>query len=189
MIVVLMGVTGTGKTTIGRILAQNLGWNFYDADLFHPKENVKKMSEGTPLQDKDRWPWLDILAYLISGCDHNKKNTILACSALKHAYRERLQGNLDAVHFVHLFGDQKAIQERLEARSDSFMNPVLLQSQFDTLEPPIDAIEVDVTDLWGRARHGGTRSSLGTSQEIASEIQCKLKERFARTNPDFVLNP
>jgi gluconokinase len=144
MILVLMGVTGCGKSTIGRLLASKLGWLFEDADWYHPVENIKKMSEGSPLTDEDRWPWLDHLAEMIRDWSLKKENVVLACSALKAVYRERLNVT-DQVRFVYLKCSQSVIEERLKSREDHFMDAKLVPSQFATLEEPgaDEAIIVD----------------------------------------------
>jgi gluconokinase len=159
MIIVLMGVTGSGKTTVGRVLATELGWPFRDADEFHPAVNVDKMRRGVPLTDDDRAPWLAALARLIDETVARGENLVLACSALKHRYQEYLRHDLAAVCYVELWGSPELIQKRLEARTGHFMNPALLPSQLAILEPPADAIRVEVS---------------GTPREIASEIRRKL---------------
>lgn len=138
MVVILSGVTGSGKTTIGRRLAHELGWAFYDADAFHSEASVEKMRRGIPLEDEDRLPWLDSLRALIQAAIARGENAVLACSALKAAYRRRLRVN-DDVRLVHLDGDYALIAGRLARRGEHFMNPSLLQSQFDTLERPTPA--------------------------------------------------
>ncbi len=159
MVVVLMGVTGSGKTTVGKVLATELGWKFYDADDYHPPKNIEKMRRGIPLTDEDRKPWLQTLAGLIDSARDRGENIVLACSALKHAYQEYLRHHLDVVHYVCLCGSEEVIEKRLAARKGHFMNPVLLPSQFEILEPPEDAIKVDVT---------------GSPEEIAGEIRRRL---------------
>ena len=144
MIVVLMGVTGSGKTTVGRALAQRLGWKYLDADEFHPATNVAKMRAGIPLNDADRQPWLHDLAGAISDSLQAGDSAVLACSALKQDYRDTLSIG-DEVYFVYLHGDREMIAERLRARSDHYMNPQLLNSQFETLEEPQDALAIDAT--------------------------------------------
>lgn len=146
MVIVLMGVTGSGKTTVGQMLARELGWLFYDADDFHPEENVAKMRSGIPLNDDDRRPWLQTLANLIHSGWENQHNMVLACSALKRAYRRMLSHDLEPVKFVYLNGSLDLIKERLEARTGHYMNPKLLESQFDALEEPNpdEAIAIEV---------------------------------------------
>ena len=144
MVIVLMGVTGCGKTTVGVLLAEQLGWEFYDADDFHPPENVEKMRIGVPLTDADRTPWLEALKSLIHGAHEKEQNFVLACSALKHQYRKILRHDLQPVRFVYLKGSPELIRERLEARKGHYMNPTLLKSQFSALEEPKDAVYVDI---------------------------------------------
>ncbi len=143
MVVVLMGVSGSGKTVVGQALAADLGWPFLDADDFHPEANVAKMAAGIPLTDDDRWPWLDRLAREIEAIGERGGNAILACSALKQAYRDRL-ARAGTVTFVYLKGDHDTIASRLAARSHRYMPPGLLASQLATLEEPAGAIVVDV---------------------------------------------
>lgn len=140
MIVLVMGVSGSGKNTVGEPLAQRLGWKFIDADDYHPPQNVKKMAAGVALQDEDRWPWLDRL----NGMLRNEKDAVVACSALKEAYRQRLLAGIADFAIVHLRGSFELIRSRVEQRRHRYMPASLLQSQFDTLEPPQEAIEVDV---------------------------------------------
>lgn len=159
MVVILFGVTGAGKTVIGRLLARELGWRFYDADTFHASESVDKLRGGVALTDADRWPWLDELRALVAGCLERDEDAVLACSALKHAYREHLRVD-DRVVFVHLKGDYARIAERLRERHGHFMNPELLDSQFASLEEPRgDAAVVDVA---------------AAPDEIVREIRAKL---------------
>ena len=140
MIVVLMGVSGCGKSTVGLLLAERLGYPFLDADEFHPPANVAKMAAGTPLTDTDRQPWLELLNGKLLG----EKNAVLACSALKDSYRQVLSRGIAGCRFVHLRGSLELIGARLAARKHRYMPASLLQSQFAALEPPVDAIEVDV---------------------------------------------
>jgi gluconokinase len=145
MIVVLMGVTGTGKSTLGKLLADRLGWTFVEGDEFHPKANVDKMRQGIPLDDEDRKPWLDAIRHRLDQAGRQGENVVLACSALKHRYQDYLAGHApEAVRFVYLFGSPEAIRERLTERTGHFMNPALLASQFHDLEPPDDAIRVEI---------------------------------------------
>ncbi len=140
MIVVLMGVSGSGKTTIGQPLAERLGIPFLDADEFHPPGNVAKMAAGTPLTDADRWPWLALL----NGKLREEKNAVLACSALKQSYRDALARGLADCRFVHLRGNIELIRARLANRQHRYMPASLLESQFATLEPPAGAMVVDI---------------------------------------------
>ena len=144
MIVVLMGVTGSGKTTIGELLAQRTGAVFADADDYHPAANKQKMAAGHPLNDEDRQPWLETLNKLMRRWYEAAQSGVLACSALKQKYRDTLASGLrhDALTFVWLDTPKEIIAERLAARHHEFMNPNLLQSQFDTLEPPADALRI-----------------------------------------------
>jgi gluconokinase len=145
MIVVLMGVSGCGKTTVGQLLVKRLGWTFFDADAYHPPANVEKMRGGTPLTDEDRWPWLDRLNTLLHEQQGAGRNVVLGCSALKQKYRDRLAVNLDSVRWVHLKGSFELIESRLNARRGHYMPPALLRSQFAALEEPGDAIVVDIS--------------------------------------------
>ncbi len=133
--IILFGVTGAGKTTIGLLLAAELGWPFYDADDFHPAANVEKMRQGIPLTDADRTPWLESLHDLIKTSLDEGKPGVLACSALKESYREYLDVG-EGVEYVYLRGDFALIQQRLAGRVGHYMNPALLRSQFDALEEP-----------------------------------------------------
>jgi len=144
MVIILMGVSGSGKTTIGRLLSKQLGWAYYDADDFHSAANVEKMHSGIPLNDEDRRPWLESLRKLIHKSLDHDENIVLACSALKESYREYLVLD-ERVRLVYLKGDYDLIQERLNERHGHYMNPKLLDSQFDTLEEPTDALTVDVS--------------------------------------------
>lgn len=148
MIVVLMGVSGSGKSTVGRLLAGQLGWHFVEGDDYHPAANVEKMRRGEPLTDADRAPWLAALRDRIKGGYERGENIVLACSALKHAYQEYLDYlepyDPAAVQFVYLHGDEELLRRRLAARAGHFFNPALLHSQFEALEPPEHAVRVDV---------------------------------------------
>ena len=136
MIIILMGVSGSGKTTIGERLAQSLGWPFYDGDQFHPPANVAKMQQSMPLTDEDRWPWLEGIAAWIDATRHAGNHGTVACSALKRAYRDILVGERPDVRIVYLKGGRDLIARRLAARNGHFMPPALLDSQFATLEEP-----------------------------------------------------
>ncbi len=142
---ILMGVSGCGKTAVGKALAQKLGWDFYDADDFHPPENVSKMASGIPLDDSDRAPWLDSLHDLISSSLEAGKPGVLACSALKERYRQQLIDGNDGVQLVYLKGSYDLIWSRMIARKEHYMKPHMLQSQFATLEEPANALTVDVS--------------------------------------------
>jgi gluconokinase len=145
VIVVVMGVSGSGKSVVGHALADDLGWPFFDADDFHPPENVAKMAAGTPLTDADRWPWLDRLALEMGEIDQRGGNAVLACSALRQVYRDRI-GRAGNVRFVHLAGDYDTIGARIAGRKHAYMPASLLRSQFAALEPPQDAITISVKD-------------------------------------------
>jgi gluconokinase len=144
MVIILMGVTSSGKTTLGRLLAEALGYQFYDADDFHPGVNIDKMSRGIPLDDFDRQPWLETLRDLIRRCLAEHTDAVLACSALKEVYRRYLLCD-PQVRLVYLKADPELIHERLLQRRGHFMNPALLASQFATLEEPKDALWVDAS--------------------------------------------
>ena len=135
VIVIVFGVSGAGKTTVGKLLARELGWRFIEADDFHPTLNIEKMRSGHPLKDDDRWPWLERLREQIEHSLAAGENTVLACSALKRAYRDRLRIS-DETRFVFLRGDYALIEKQLRSRHGHFMNPALLQSQFTDLEEP-----------------------------------------------------
>lgn len=142
--IVVMGVSGSGKTTVGRLLAQRLDWEFADADSFHSATNISKMREGIPLTDADRWPWLETLRRLIVERLDQGKSLVLACSALKDEYRRALTGGDERVSFAYLKGSRELILSRLEGRSGHYMKPDLLESQFQALEEPNDALILDV---------------------------------------------
>jgi gluconokinase len=161
VIVILFGVSGTGKTTVGKLLARKRGWRFLEADDFHPAANVEKMRSGHPLTDEDRWPWLERLRREIERSLTAGENAVLACSALKRAYRDRLRVS-DEVKFVLLRGDYALVEKQLRSRHGHFMNAALLQSQFDDLEEP-QPDEHAITVELGR-----------TPEELVKEIKTKL---------------
>ncbi len=139
-----MGVSGAGKTTIAKLLADSLHWEFQDADNFHTPENIEKMSQGIPLKDSDRIPWLEEIGKAIAQWLRENKNVVLACSALKASYRQYLVLD-NNVKIVYLRGSYDTIQKRLQQRQNHFMTEKLLKSQFDTLEEPDNAICVDIS--------------------------------------------
>jgi gluconokinase len=158
VILVVMGVVGSGKTTIGHLLAQELGWQFFDADDFHPQANLEKISDGIPLTDEDRAPWLARLREEISKWIAQRSDAILACSALKRSYRVELAVGPE-VRFVYLKGSPAVIDARLRARHGHFADDRILASQFADLEEPEHALTVDIDS---------------TPQQIVGEIRRKL---------------
>ena len=140
-----MGVAGSGKTTVGEKLAAALGWSFRDADDFHPPENVAKMSAGIPLNDHDRAPWLAAIRAHIDACLARGEGSVVTCSALKAAYRRVLVADPARVKLVHLTGDFALLAARIGSRQGHFMKPAMLHSQLAALEPPPDALAVDIT--------------------------------------------
>lgn len=145
MIILLMGVSGSGKTTIGQLLADTLHWEFSDADTFHSPENIDKMRRGIPLSDADRTPWLQDLQRAIKSWLQDDQNVVLACSALKASYREFLVVD-SSIKLIYLNGSFELIQHRLQERQNHFMTEKLLKSQFDALEKPSDVINLDISD-------------------------------------------
>lgn len=144
--VVVMGVSGSGKTTVAEALAARLGWEFAEGDSFHPPENVAKMSQGTPLTDADRWGWLESLAAWVAAHEEAGRRTVMSCSALRRTYRDVLRRGGPDMAFVHLVGDKGLLLERMGTR-EHFMPPTLLESQLDTLEPLADdesGVSIDV---------------------------------------------
>lgn len=144
MIVVVMGVSGCGKSTVGRMIAERLGCAFRDGDEFHSDANRAKMHAGIPLNDDDRKPWLEAIRAYMDEMTSGGRSLVVACSALKQRYRDVLRGPAGNAEFVYLKGDFELLQGRLSARKDHFFNPALLRSQFDALEEPTDAIVVDI---------------------------------------------
>jgi gluconokinase len=162
VIVIVFGVSGAGKTTIGKLLAKRLGWRFLEADDFHPRGNIEKMRDGLPLMDKDRWPWLKLLREQIERSLAANENAVIACSALKRKYRERLRVSND-VKFVLLRGDYALVEKQLHSRRGHFISSDLLRSQFADLEEP-ESDEDAVTIELGRA-----------PEELVEEIETKLR--------------
>jgi len=158
MIVIVMGVTGAGKTTVGRLLAEQLGWEFADADDFHPPSNVEKIRRGTALTDDDRKPWLARLRAAITHWIAENRNVVLACSALKRSYRQELETGAD-VRFAYLKGNAELIESRLRDRHGHFAGEQILASQFADLEEPEVAVTVDIAS---------------SPPEIVAEIRWKL---------------
>ena len=161
MIIIIFGVSGAGKTTVGDLLARELGWHFFEADDFHSPANIKKMRRSVPLTDDDRWPWLETLRELIKQRVASHENAVLACSALKRAYRKHLRVSVE-VQLVFLRGDYALVAEQLRHRRGHFMDPGLLRSQFADLEEPQPEEEVVTIEL-GRTPH-----------ELVKEIKTKL---------------
>ncbi|MGK4006962.1 gluconokinase [Sorangium sp. So ce1036] len=144
MIVLVMGVSGAGKTTVGARLARELGWAFVDADDLHPAANIEKMRAGKPLDEQDRAPWIAALSARVAQLLDQGSDAVIACSALKAAHRARLLVDPARMRVVHLTGDPALIAARLSARRDHFMPPGLLPTQLAALEPPEDAVRVDI---------------------------------------------
>lgn len=139
-----MGVAGSGKSTVGQALAEAIDASFLEADHFHPSANIAKMARGEPLHDEDRWPWLEALASAIVSHLEHRRCVVVACSALKARYRQRLLGDRDDVLTVYLHGDFPTIHARLASRTGHFMTERMLRSQFNILERPDDALDMDV---------------------------------------------
>jgi gluconokinase len=142
---IVMGVSGCGKSSVGKALAEKLGWDFYDADDFHPPENVAKMENGIPLDDSDRVPWLASLNELLSSSLKTDHPGVLACSALKERYRQQLMDGNDNVQLAYLKGSYELIWSRMEKRTDHYMKPHMLKSQFAALEEPANALTIDIS--------------------------------------------
>ncbi len=168
MIIILLGVSGSGKTTVGQALSALTGWTFFDADDYHPPANVAKMSRGEPLTDADRAPWLEILRTEITARLKHSENAILACSALKKAYRRQLQVDPAQVRFVYLKVSPELLQQRLEQRKDHFMKSSMLRSQLEILEEP-DSDEALIIGVEAES----------TPETLASTIQKSLSNKLS----------
>ncbi|HEX7002705.1 MAG TPA: gluconokinase [Trueperaceae bacterium] len=166
--IVVMGVSGSGKSTVGRLLARRLEWEFADADVFHSETNVEKMRRGVPLDDADRRPWLQTLAELLADRLSRGRSIVLACSALKGEYRDLLTGGSDRVSFVYLKGSRELILDRLRSRVGHYMKPDMLDSQFSALEEPTDAMILDVSR---------------PPAELAEEVERRIRSGRALTGP------
>ena len=164
-VILLMGVAGAGKTTIGQLLAAELNWPFRDADSFHPAANIAKMSRGEALTDDDRGPWLSAIAAWIDECHEANVNAIVSCSALKHVYRDQLLSGRDFVKLVFLKGEKALIAARMAARTDHFMPAALLDSQFATLEEP------------GENEHPIVVSIDAPSDKVCETILARIEDR------------
>ncbi len=145
MIIIIIGVSGSGKTTIGKILSKKTGAYFFDADGSHPKSNINKMSKGIPLSDIDRKPWLDLISKKIIAYEKKYKTCVLACSALKESYRKLLKVNSNNIKWIFLNGSFSLIESRLKKRNKHFMKSNLLRSQFETLEEPKYGLKIEVS--------------------------------------------
>ena len=159
MIVVVMGVSGSGKTTVGRLLAQHLGWTYLEGDDFHSPKNIEKMSNGISLTDEDRMPWLARIKDEIDNCSKNGSDAVVACSALRNNYRTYLAAGLSDIRFLYLKGESAVIRERMKIRGNHYMKSEMLDSQFASLEEPPDAIVADI----GKA-----------PQDIVSQVEGEL---------------
>ena len=144
-VVIIMGVTGSGKSTVARALADHVGWRFCDADDLHSAENVERMRHGVPLDDERRDPWLRAVRRAIDEAVARHQSIVVACSALKERYREILSNGVDGLRFVHLTAPEEVLRRRLQQRPDHFAGVSLLASQFNTLEPPERALTLDAT--------------------------------------------
>lgn len=151
--VVVMGVSGCGKSTVGALLANKLGADFIEGDHFHPQANVDKMASGVPLTDEDRWGWLQGLSAQLGAAQRAQKSVVLSCSALKARYRDVLQSNSSRVWFVYLSGSFEVLQQRVSSRAHQYMPASLLMSQLQTLEPPAPGARVLVFDVAQPAAH------------------------------------
>ena len=144
-VVIIAGVSGVGKTTVGRLLASDLGWNFCEGDDFHPSGNLQKMTAGVPLSDEDRWPWLEQLKSVIDAAVREDRPTIVACSLLKESHRRYLNDDLGHVQAVFLTADERLVAERLNRRSSHYFPKDLLPSQLEAWEDPEEGLTVDAS--------------------------------------------
>lgn len=161
MIVIAMGVCGSGKTSVGEIVAARMGWIFIEGDDLHPAANREKMASGVPLGDEDRWPWLDRIADRMRAIDRAGGSAVVACSALRRVYRDRLRRSGAEMCFLHLTGDRSLIRRRMESRSGHYMPPGLLDSQLATLEParPDETVhEIDIAGTLDEIAEAAIRS-------------------------------
>jgi gluconokinase len=165
MIVLIMGVAGAGKTTVGKALAEQPGWHFVDADDFHTAENVRRMAAGDALNDEDREPWLRQINQLLVELQKQSVNVVVACSALKHSYRKILLDGIQSPVTVFLAAPRDTIEHRLQNRIEHFAGAALLDSQFDVLEPPRGAIAIDATN---------------PLDEVVAELRRRLEKKIAR---------
>ncbi len=166
MIVVAMGVCSSGKTSVGKVVASRMNWTFIEGDDLHPPANITKMASGVPLTDEDRWPWLDSIADRMREIDKAGESAVVACSALRQAYRDRLRRSGADLRFLHLTGDVSLIRQRMQNRSGHFMPAGLLDSQLATLEPAgldEDLYEVDISGTVGDLAEAAIRSLTGLS--------------------------
>jgi gluconokinase len=144
MVIVIMGVSGSGKSTVGRLLAQRLDWTYFEGDEFHSAGNIDKMSKGIALDDDDRMPWLASIKEVIDKCVKRGSDAVIACSALRREYRRVLTARVSDIHFVYLEGDPDTIRERINSRDRHYMKATMLESQFSSLEKPDDAMVIDI---------------------------------------------
>lgn len=169
MIVIAMGVCSSGKTSVGKVIASRMNWTFIEGDELHPPANITKMASGVPLTDEDRWPWLDTIADRIREIDEAGGSAVVACSALRRAYRDRLRRSGADLRFLHLTGDVSLIRQRMERRSGHFMPAGLLDSQLATLEPAgVDETlyEVDISGNVGDLAEAAIRYLVGGSVSV-----------------------
>lgn len=167
-LIVVMGVSGSGKTTIGALVADSVSVPFVDADDLHPIENVRKMASGTPLDDEDRWPWLDIVGRRLREAEQSGEGLVMACSALRRCYRDRIRESAPAVVFLHLHGSLEVLTSRIEGRSGHFMPPALLASQVETLEALDDDEAGYLLDI-GQSVDGMLQEALPALKRIRDE--------------------